>query len=129
MNSRGILLGATALLLSVNANAGEAETAFTDELHQCAAYYDIGAQTVTAMDAPQMAAVGERLQQQGKQAAAIASKYESNTAEAVEKTKETLMASTGGQGMGALMKRYKDKCQEILANPEQRLNYWIMAKM
>ena len=39
------------------------------------------------------------------------------------------MQSTGGNGMGALMQQYKDKCQEILNDPQKRLDYWVMAKM
>ncbi|KFZ38744.1 hypothetical protein HR45_04840 [Shewanella mangrovi] len=131
MKKIGFWLGAPVLLVSINASAGEAENAFADELHQCAAYYELGSQMVAAMNAPQMAAVGERLQKSASEAQQLADKYEAKevAASAIEKAKEQMMASTGGQGMGALMRQYKDKCQQILSNPQERLNYWIMAKM
>lgn len=131
MTTRTICLGTAMLCLSTAALAGEAEQAFSSELYQCAAYYDIGSQMVAAMNAPQMASVGDRLKGSAQQATDLAGKYDTQEAvtQGIEQAKEKMMAATAGQGMGGLMKQYKDSCQQILANPEQRLNYWIMAKM
>ncbi|MDF0533532.1 hypothetical protein KDN34_06860 [Shewanella yunxiaonensis] len=126
-----LVWAAMAIGVSSSALAGEAEQAFTSELHQCAAYYQLGSQMVAAMNAPQMAAVGERLKNNAKEAEQLAAKYESEDAaqQAITKATEEMMQSTGGKGMGALMQRYKDKCQDILNDPQKRLDYWVMAKM
>ncbi|MCL1075059.1 hypothetical protein [Shewanella dokdonensis] len=131
MTVKKLIWAVLMLGVSATAGAGEAEQAFTDELHQCAAYYQLGSQMVAAMNAPQMAAVGERLQTNAKTAEQLAAKYESAdaTQQAVAKATEQMMQSTGGKGMGALMQQYKDKCQEILNDPQKRLDYWVMAKM
>ncbi|MBO1270744.1 hypothetical protein J3L11_03665 [Shewanella sp. 4t3-1-2LB] len=131
MTVKNIVWAALVLASGSSAWAGEAEQAFTGELHQCAAYYQLGSQMVAAMNAPQMAAVGERLKNNAKEAEQLAAKYEAvdATQQAVAKATEQMMQSTGGKGMGALMQQYKDKCQEILNDPQKRLDYWVMAKM
>ncbi|MFQ6370481.1 hypothetical protein [Shewanella sp. YIC-542] len=122
---------AFAMGMSLSAMAEEAPQAFVSELHQCAAYYQLGSQMVAAMNAPQMAAVGDRLANNAKTAKRLAAKYMPAPAveQAVNSETERMMQSTGGQGMGALMRQYKDKCQSLLDDPQKRLDYWVMATM
>ncbi|MCL1137052.1 hypothetical protein [Shewanella pneumatophori] len=121
-----------ASVLSFNSFAGEAEDAFTQELAECAAYYQIASDAISAMNAPQMQAVGERLQQSGQQAIEIAAKYQSEdkVAAAVTKAAEQHKASMpNSQSLGPLMGKYKEKCKTIIAQPDKRLDYWTMATM
>lgn len=125
-----MVLGASTL--SFNSFAGEAEEAFTKELAECAAYYQIASDAISAMNAPQMQAVGERLKQSGQQAVEIASKYqtEAQVSAAVSQALEQHKASMpNSKALGPLMGKYKEKCKTIIAQPEKRLDYWTMATM
>lgn len=62
------VFAAIGLFSSATALAGSAEEAFSAELQQCAAYYQISSEAIAAMNAPQMAAVGDRLKQSAKDA-------------------------------------------------------------
>ncbi|NMH64264.1 hypothetical protein [Shewanella salipaludis] len=126
------LLGISALLsLSVQA-ANEAEIAFSNELIECAAYYQISSEAIAAMNAPQMQAVGERLKTSAADAVALASQYRpaavvtQAVADAKAKQIQTL---AGSSSLASLMGQYKDRCKTVLGNPEKRLDYWSMATM
>ncbi|WOT03844.1 hypothetical protein [Shewanella youngdeokensis] len=119
-------------LLSVNAVAGEAEDAFSKELAECAAYYQIAANTIASMNAPQMQAVGERLALSGEKAVEIAHQYQSveNVNQAVLDAKAQHLASLPNtNGLGPLMGKYKEKCKMVISQPESRFDYWVMVTM
>ncbi|MCE9678922.1 hypothetical protein LZP69_06945 [Shewanella sp. AS1] len=112
--------------------ASEAEVAFNKEVLQCAAYYHIASGAISQMNAPQMKAVGERLKQSELDAVKLAKQYqtEAEVDALLDKTIAEQQASLpSNKNLGALMGRYKQPCQELLANPQQRLDYWIMATM
>ncbi|QSX42177.1 hypothetical protein [Shewanella cyperi] len=119
--------------LSVGAHAGEAEQALANELVDCAAYYQISSEAISAMkDAPQMQVVGERLKQSATDTLSLAGKYaEGSDVDAMLKeARERQVASlAGSSSLATLMAKYKDQCKDILANPEARLDYWVMSKM
>ncbi|ACJ29625.1 Conserved hypothetical protein [Shewanella piezotolerans WP3] len=119
-------------LLAFNAAAGDAEDALTKELTECAAYYQIAANAIAAMNAPQMQAVGDRLKVSGEQAVAIANKYQTEeyVNEAVlAATKQHKASMPNSKSLGPLMGKYKEKCKVVISQPEQRLDYWTMATM
>ncbi|QYJ87639.1 hypothetical protein K0I73_08115 [Shewanella mesophila] len=112
--------------------ASDAEVAFNKEVLQCAAYYHIASDAIGNMNAPQMQAVGERLKKSGEDAIVLAKKYQTDAeVEALlEKSIAEQQASLpSNKNLGGLMSRYKSPCQSLLANPQQRLDYWIMATM
>ncbi|QBF84516.1 hypothetical protein EXU30_18980 [Shewanella maritima] len=111
--------------------ASEAENAFTKEVLECAAYYDISSQVISSMDAPQMAAVADRLQSSADKAVLIANDYMApeDVSKGVEAHKEQHMQKMAGASLGVLMKQYKDTCKSLVDNPQQRLDYWTMATM
>lgn len=124
-------------LLALMANSAvaapsEAELAFNKEVLECAAYYQIASETIAGMNAPQMKPVGERLKQSGQDAVTLAKKYQD-----ADKVEQQLAATIADQraslpsnnNLGSLMGRYKGPCQKLMANPQQRLDYWIMATM
>tara|TARA_R110002033_G_scaffold29178_2_gene65540 strand:- start:3103 stop:3462 length:360 start_codon:yes stop_codon:yes gene_type:complete len=119
--------------MSVTAHAEDAaEKAFTDELLECAAYYQISSEAIAAMNAPQMKAVGDRLKTSAIDAVAIAGKY--RAPEQVEKDvvaakQKQIDKLVGSNNLGALMSKYKDSCKSIVTDPQKRLDYWIMATM
>ena len=121
------------MCVSISAQAeSAAEKAFTDELLECAAYYQISSEAIGAMNAPQMKAVGERLKTSAVDAVAIAGKY--RAPEQVEKdvatAKQKQIAQLGGSNnLGGLMRKYKDSCKSIVSDPQKRLDYWTMATM
>lgn len=112
--------------------AGAAEDAFTDELLDCAAYYQISSEAISAMNAPQMQAVGERLKTSAVDAIALAKKYQSaaQVDAGLEKARDNQIKSlAGSSNLGGLMAKYKDQCKQVLADPQKRLDYWTMATM
>ncbi|GIU29117.1 hypothetical protein L2719_15985 [Shewanella schlegeliana] len=125
-----IALGASAL--SFNSQAGEAEDAFVGELADCAAYYHIASDAISAMDAPQMAAVVERLKLSGKQAAELAKQFQTEeqvSAAITTAAEKHRAAMPNAKSLGPLMGKYKETCKSILAEPEKRLEYWTMVTM
>ena len=122
----------SAMLISPIANAGEAETAFAGELLDCAAYYQIASEAIAAVNSPQMAAVGERLKNQATEANSLASRYmpAEQLAQASEQARQKqILTMKDSRDLGGLMARYKDKCKQIMADPDARLEYWVMATM
>ncbi|GAA0785981.1 MULTISPECIES: hypothetical protein [Pseudomonadati] len=127
------ILAASFVCFSQSVNAQDAaEAAFTNEVIQCAAYYQIASEAIGAMNAPQMQAVGERLKVSALDATTLAEKYRPAaqvvTDIAVEKDKQK--AKLGGStNLGALMGQYKDLCKTVVYEPQKRLDYWAMATM
>jgi hypothetical protein len=124
---------ASAMCVSMSAYAEDAaEKALTDELIECAAYYQISSEAIGAMNAPQMKAVGDRLKISAIDAVAIAGKYrapakvETDVSEAKQQQIDKL---AGSNNLGALMSKYKDSCKSIVTNPQKRLDFWTMATM
>ncbi|MFT5790299.1 MAG: hypothetical protein ACI8SJ_002428 [Shewanella sp.] len=119
-------------LLSFNANAGDAEDAFTQELTECAAYYQIASNAIAAMDAPQMQVVGERLKLSGEQAVEIANKYQSTeyvNQAVIAATEQHKASMPNSKSLGPLMGKYKEKCKMVISQPDKRFDYWTMATM
>ncbi|MBO2641893.1 hypothetical protein [Shewanella algae] len=126
------VVAAIGLFSSATALAGFAEEAFSAELQQCAAYYQISSEAIAAMNAPQMAAVGDRLKQSAKDAEALAAQYSSaqDAEKGVAAARAEMLETMGNsKSLGGLMSQYKDSCKTILAEPQKRLDYWIMANM
>lgn len=129
-----IVLSSALVLVQFNANAApsEAETQFIDEVLECASYYQISSETIAGMNAPQMKPVGEKLKTSSVQALSLAQKYqtkdlvEARFAQVEEKQRASLPK---GNNLGQLMGKYKDRCKTLLAEPQKRLDYWIMATM
>ncbi|RTR39827.1 hypothetical protein EKG38_06965 [Shewanella canadensis] len=112
--------------------ASEAEIAFNHEVLECASYYQISSNAISQMNAPQMKVVGERLLQSSLDAIALAEKYQSKeqVANTLSSVKEKQLASLpNSKSLGGLMGKYKDRCKSLLADPQQRLDYWTMATM
>ncbi|QYK02963.1 hypothetical protein [Shewanella psychrotolerans] len=112
--------------------ASDAEVAFNKEVLQCAAYYHIASDAIGNMNAPQMQAVGERLKKSGEDAVVLAKQYQTDAevdALLEQNIAEQQASLPSNKNLGGLMNRYKDACQRLLANPQQRLDYWIMATM
>jgi xanthine dehydrogenase iron-sulfur cluster and FAD-binding subunit A len=121
-------------LMSLHANAAQdkAEAAFSDELIQCAAYYQISSAAITAMNAPQMQDVGERLASSAIESVTLAKQYatEAEVAAKLETAKaEQVSRMSNASDLAALMGQYKDKCKTLIAEPQKRLDYWYMATM
>ncbi|GIU07786.1 MULTISPECIES: hypothetical protein [unclassified Shewanella] len=130
MNLALLVLGASTL--SFNSQAGEAEDAFVGELADCAAYYHIASDAISAMDAPQMAAVVDRLTLSGEQATQLAKQYQTEeqvSAAIVAAAKKHKSSMPNAKSLGPLMGKYKETCKSILAQPEKRLDYWTMVTM
>ncbi|GGQ13023.1 hypothetical protein GCM10009411_12120 [Shewanella litoralis] len=109
-----------------------AEKAFTNELIECAAYYQISSEAIAAMNAPQMKAVGERLNTSASDAVTLASKYRGaeQVAQDVAAAKEAQVKKlAGSNNLGGLMAQYKDACKTLVDDPQKRLDYWTMATM
>ncbi|MCL1090486.1 hypothetical protein L2744_12950 [Shewanella profunda] len=129
---KALVIGGLALSASTAVLAGEAEKAFSNEVIECAAYYQISSEAIGAMNAPQMQAVGERLKNSKIQAENLAKQYssEAEVTQAIADAKARQIQSLGGSSnLGPLMGKYKNECQTILAEPQKRLDYWIMATM
>lgn len=127
-----LVLGGLVLGASTATWAGEAEKAFSKELIECAAYYQISSEAIGAMNAPQMQAVGERLKSSKVEAENLAKKYnsEAEVTQAVADAKARQIKSLGGSSsLGALMGQYKEQCKTLLDEPQKRLDYWTMATM
>ncbi|UJF23221.1 hypothetical protein [Shewanella sp. OMA3-2] len=126
-------LTASLVCLSQGAQAqDQAEQAFTDEVVQCAAYYQIASEAIASMNAPQMQAVGERLKISATDAATLASQYRS--VEQVDRDivvqKQQQIAKLGGStNLGGLMGQYKELCKTVVYEPQKRLDYWSMVTM
>jgi len=123
----------SSLCMSMATHAEDAaEKAFTDELIECAAYYQISSKAISAMNAPQMKAVGDRLERSAIDAVAIAGKYRApeQVAKDVIATQQQQIASlAGSNNLGPLMSKYKDFCKSMVTEPQKRLDYWTMATM
>ncbi|MCL2916641.1 hypothetical protein [Shewanella litorisediminis] len=121
-----------AATLSVPALADNAEKALAGELLECAAYYQISSEAITAMNAPQMQAVGERLKASADESLTLAGKYygDGDLDAALKETRDRQIASmAGSSSLGNLMAKYKESCKTLLADPNARLEYWQMATM
>ena len=135
MLNNGFQLAAAVALLTAASNSyaqDKAEEAFSNELVQCAAYYEIASGVIMGMDAPQMQAVGGRLKDSGLEAEKIAGQYmpAEKVEAAVATAKEQQIASLGGSsGLGPLMGKYKDLCKKVVLDPKSRLEYWAMVTM
>ena len=127
------ILAASLLCLSQGVNAQDAaEKAFTDEVIQCAAYYQIASEAIGAMNAPQMQAVGERLKVSAVDATTLAEKYRpaAQVTTDIATVKNKQIAQLGGStNLGALMGQYKDLCKTVVYEPQKRIDYWTMATM
>ncbi|WP_198783166.1 hypothetical protein [Shewanella putrefaciens] len=129
---KALVIASLALSASTAAWADEAEKAFSQEAIECAAYYQVSSEAISAMNAPQMQAVGERLKSSKIEAENLAKKYQTETevTQAVADAKARQIASLGGSSnLGALMGKYKEECKNLLADPQKRLDYWTMATM
>ncbi|MGL5391565.1 MAG: hypothetical protein ACRDA8_09390 [Shewanella sp.] len=129
---KGSVIAALAFSVTTGAMASEAEKALSQELIECAAYYQISSEAIAGMNAPQMQAVGERLKNAKIEAENLAKKYQPQGAvtEAIATAKAAQLQSLGGgANLGPLMGKYKGQCQTLLADPQKRLDYWIMATM
>lgn len=125
----GLLLSASAMATS---NPSEAEVAFNKEVLECASYYQISSNAIASMNAPQMKSVGDRLFNSSVQAVELAQQYQSKEAVAssLSLIKEKQLASLpNSKSLGGLMGKYKVACKSLLAEPQKRLDYWVMATM
>lgn len=129
---KALVIASLVLSASTAAWADEAEKAFSQEAIECAAYYQVSSEAISAMNAPQMQAVGERLKSSKIEAENLAKKYQTETevTQAVADAKARQIESLGGSSnLGALMGKYKEECKNLLADPQKRLDYWTMATM
>ena len=125
----GLLLSAAVMATS---NPSEAEVAFNNEVLECASYYQISSSAIANMNAPQMQAVGDRLLNSSKQAVTLAQQYQSkeDVESKLSEIKEKQLASLpNSKSLGSLIGKYKVSCKTLLATPQKRLDYWIMATM
>jgi|GEM_PF-967643 len=132
----GLLVLSLSLMIQLPAvaapQASEAEIAFNHEVLECASYYQISSNAISNMNAPQMKVVGERLLQSSLDAVALAEKYQSKeqVADTLSSVKQKQLASLpSSKSLRGLMGKYKDSCKSLLAEPQQRLDYWTMATM
>ncbi len=127
-----LVFTSSALVSSSSLAASEAEMAFNKEALECAAYYQIASDAIVNMNAPQMAAVGDRLKKSAQDAVNLAKNYQPED-EVNSQLEQTLAKHEAelpeNKNLGGLMRRYKEPCQNLLANPQQRMDYWIMATM
>ncbi|WP_375335718.1 hypothetical protein [Shewanella sp. VB17] len=110
----------------------EAELAFNHEVLECASYYQISSNAIASMNVPQMKAVGDRLLVSAEQAVGLAEQYQnknqvSSTLAAIKD--KQLSSLPSDKSLASLMGKYKVTCQSLLAEPQKRLDYWIMATM
>ncbi|MBV7317105.1 hypothetical protein [Shewanella sp. NIFS-20-20] len=106
-----------------------AERSYTEELLECASYYDISSEAISAMNAPQMQAVASRLVESSAEAKRLAAEYlpaQQLDAELASAKQAQIMQLKNSQNLGGLMAKYKDSCKQLLADPKQRLEYWQM---
>ncbi|MPY21746.1 hypothetical protein FM037_17460 [Shewanella psychropiezotolerans] len=118
--------------LSVSAAPSEAEIIFSNEVIECASYYQISSDAIAAMNAPQMQVVGERLKSSSAKAISIAEEYQAkeDVADVLSNVQQKQLASLpDNKSLRGLMGKYKDSCKTLLAEPQKRLDYWIMATM
>ncbi len=88
-----------------------------DGLVQCAAYYQIASNAIAGMNAPQMQAVGQRLQQSAltaeQRAADLGGEKPAKTA--IAQAKQAQLASLPDpNSLGPLMGKYKTRCQSLM---------------
>ncbi|MCL1123663.1 hypothetical protein [Shewanella surugensis] len=112
--------------------ADEADIAFSKELSECSAYYDIASSTLSKMNVPQMQNIAEKLSRSKIAAFTLAEKYQ--TAEKVQQQveaakKQQMALLPDDKSLMGLMEKYRQSCQSYLTQPEQRLSYWQMATM
>ncbi|TKB48326.1 hypothetical protein FCL40_13325 [Ferrimonas sediminicola] len=86
-------------------------------LVQCAAYYQIASDAISGMNAPQMQAVGQRLQQSAltaeERAAALGGAEPAKAA--IAQAREEQLATLPDPGsLGPLMVKYKSRCQSLM---------------
>lgn len=118
--------------LTASAAPSEAEIIFSNEVIECASYYQISSDAIAAMNAPQMQVVGERLKSSSAKAISIAQEYQAkeDVADVLSNVQQKQLASLpDNKSLRDLMGKYKDSCKTLLAEPQQRLDYWIMATM
>ncbi|MGB0894482.1 MAG: hypothetical protein ACPGUD_08750 [Parashewanella sp.] len=110
--------------------ASGAEAKFAQEVLDCAAYYQISSEALFAMKAEQMRGVAERLKKSSEATFKIAKQYDQAAEEHLQEARKRQIAKMkDSSGLRALMTEYRSKCQQILVNPENRLNYWQMVEM
>lgn len=117
---------------SAHAAPSEAEIMFNKEVIECASYYQIASEAIAKMDAPQMQTVGKRLKGTSLEAIALAKNYQSDEAvsDLLSDIQQAQLATLPeNKNLGKLMNKYKDSCKTLLAEPQKRLDYWIMATM
>ena len=130
--TKSVLAGLVMCISTASFAEDKAEKAFTDEVIQCAAYYQISSEAIKAMNAPQMKDVSERLVASADLTAKLATKYrdEAQVTLDVAAEKDRQVASLAeASNLGALMEKYKDSCKNVVMDPQKRLDYWIMATM
>ncbi|BAJ02646.1 hypothetical protein [Shewanella violacea] len=118
--------------LSVSAAPSEAEMIFSKEVIACASYYQISSDVIATMNLPQMKTVGERLKSSSTKAVSIAEQYQAkeDVAAMLSKVQQQQLASLpDNKNLRDLMGKYQDSCKTLLAEPQKRLDYWIMASM
>ncbi|WP_299011435.1 hypothetical protein [uncultured Shewanella sp.] len=118
--------------LVTSAHADEADVAFSKELSECSAYYDIASSTLKEMNVPQMQNIADKLFKSKEASLKMAEKYQ--TPEKVkqqidEAKKQQLALLPNDKSLMSLMEQYRQPCQSYLAQPEKRLAYWQMATM
>ncbi|QIR14107.1 hypothetical protein [Shewanella aestuarii] len=127
-----LFLATTVFMSHIAMAEDAAQKAFTDEVIQCAAYYQISADAIAGMNAPQMQSVSERLKISAVDAITLAEKYRSSEQVqqdlATEKQKQ-IDSLGGSSSLGVLIKKYKELCKTVVYNPQKRLDYWSMATM
>ncbi|GIU23138.1 hypothetical protein TUM4644_16270 [Shewanella colwelliana] len=127
-----ILVSFGSIAQAVELTPSPAEIEFNKEVLACAAYYQIASDAISNMNAPQMQAVGDRLKQSGLDAVTLAKKYQSESevnAILAQQVAAQQASLPSNKNLGGLMGRYKTQCQSLLANPQKRLDYWVMATM
>ncbi|WP_299497268.1 hypothetical protein [uncultured Shewanella sp.] len=127
----GLLVGMTTSIVT-SAYADDAEAAFSKELSECSAYYDITSSTLSKMDVPQMQNIAEKLSRSKTASLALAEKYQTPDKVAqqiVEAKKQQLALLPNDKSLMTLMEKYRQPCQVYLTEPEKRLAYWQMATM
>lgn len=110
--------------------AGSAEDKFLDEIIHCASYYKISSDALTAMSAPQMKGIADKLKLSHQKSLELALKYDQSAASKVAVIeKKQILEMKASSGLRELMTQYRNKCQQILAAPDERLKYWQMVEM
>ncbi|WP_298769615.1 hypothetical protein [uncultured Shewanella sp.] len=115
-----------------NVYADEADVAFSKELSECSAYYDIASSTLKKMNVPQMQNIADKLAGSKDAALKMAEKYQTPNKvkqQINEAKKQQLALLPNDKSLMNLMEKYRQPCQSYLTQPEKRLAYWQMATM